>query len=109
MKKRSDKLKDGIGVGEVSSVVISSGDHLFAGGSENDCVLKLGSVSTPGVTEGWIGIHKAFFAEVTQGQEVFGLTEPVHPPTAEGKGAEVFVNCLEKLLRTIQSAYGRRL
>ncbi len=47
-------------------VIVSSADHLFAGGSQQDGVFKLGRVAAFGVAQRRVGVDDAQVAEVLQ-------------------------------------------
>lgn len=88
-------------------IIIAAGEHLLAGGSQEDGVLVLRYVASLLVAERRVGLHDAHLAQVLQRHEVLLLAGAVEPPSAEGEGVELLCYVREKSLCARKPARGR--
>ena len=66
-------------------------------------MLVLRRVAPFDVTQGRVGVDDAVVAKVFKCHQVLRLPQSVHPPSAEGQGAEILLDDVEQMLGLLQS------
>lgn len=84
------------------SEVVTTRDYLFAGGSQQDVVLKLCGVAAGDVSQRWVRIDNFCVDQLLKRANVFGV-KFLKPLTRESERAEVILDRVEKSFSVLVS------
>jgi hypothetical protein len=76
-------------------IIISSANHLLHIRPQQNSVLKLRSITSLDITEGWVRFHDARRDQMVQAEQVFVQSQSIQISSAPWQSAKVLVDGVE--------------